>query len=270
MKLDLTFPVTAVSVAGVETCIAFPDFAFDIGRCPEFAVHIPTILITHGHMDHIGALAYHAARRAGRGLPAPTYFVPVVIWQDVLGMLDAMGKLDRGAMRANVIPCTVGERYPLKGGLVAVPIEMVHRVPCYGYKVYHKRTKLKLEFQGHTNEEIIALRKRGVGVSEEVEVLRVAFTGDTTVEGLDRNPELYTADLLVMEVSFVDDTLNAKEARSRGHMHLDDVVERAHLFQNKELLFTHFSARHSPKGIQEALRTRLPADLYARVRTLVE
>lgn len=37
--------------------------ALDIGRCPQPSVYQQTVLITHGHLDHIGGVTFHAASR---------------------------------------------------------------------------------------------------------------------------------------------------------------------------------------------------------------
>ena len=39
------------------------QMAFDIGRCPQRAVAMPTLCITHGHLDHIGGLHLYVASR---------------------------------------------------------------------------------------------------------------------------------------------------------------------------------------------------------------
>jgi hypothetical protein len=48
-----------------ETCLILPrcKLALDIGRCPQPSVFQQTVLITHGHLDHIGGVTFHAASR---------------------------------------------------------------------------------------------------------------------------------------------------------------------------------------------------------------
>src|SRR5262249_19094325 len=107
-------------------------------------------------------------------------------------------------------------------------------------------------------------------LEESVESLEVAFPGDTTIEVLEREEAVRKAKLLILEVTFLDDQVPVKKARAHGHVHLDEVVERADLFQNEAILFTHFSARYSREEIVEALDRRLPASLKARATALVE
>lgn len=59
------FDVSGVSIAGQETCLIIPrcKLALDIGRCPQPSVFQQTVLITHGHLDHIGGVTFHAASR---------------------------------------------------------------------------------------------------------------------------------------------------------------------------------------------------------------
>jgi ribonuclease Z len=72
-----------------------------------------------------------------------------------------------------------------------------------------------------------------------------------------------------MEVTFVDDRVSVKQCRSKGHIHLDEVVERAELFENQAIMFTHFSARYSRREILMNLDKKLPPDLRERVTPLL-
>eukprot|EP00879_Flechtneria_rotunda_P015634 GHRR01016352.1.p1 GENE.GHRR01016352.1~~GHRR01016352.1.p1 ORF type:complete len:200 (+),score=49.40 GHRR01016352.1:185-784(+) len=71
------FDIQGVSIAGQETCLILPrcKVALDIGRCPQTAVYQQTVLITHGHLDHIGGIPFHASSRMLLGLQPPLYVV---------------------------------------------------------------------------------------------------------------------------------------------------------------------------------------------------
>ncbi|MDP2308819.1 MAG: MBL fold metallo-hydrolase [Pseudomonadota bacterium] len=263
--------VEAVSVGGLETCIELPafDIAFDIGRCPMSAVKRPRVLFTHAHMDHMGGIAYHAATRDLVGMKPPTYFVPRENYEDVLGLLDAWRRLDRSTLPCNVHACGPGDRVDIGGGRIAEPFRSPHRVPCQGYAIVSTRKKLRADLVGLPPQELQRRRLAGEVVSEDHEVVDVAFTGDTVIDVVDREEKVRTARLLILEVTFLDERVPVDKARSKGHVHLDEVIERAALFQNEALLFTHFSARYSADQIVRILDARLPPGLRERVTPLL-
>jgi ribonuclease Z len=75
---------------------------------------------------------------------------------------------------------------------------------------------------------------------------------------VEREEVVRKARVLVIEVTFVDERVSVEQCRSKGHVHLFEVVERAELFRNEALLFTHFSARYSAAEIVAALDRSLP------------
>ncbi len=265
------FDVEAVSVGGLETCIELPSLglAFDIGRCPMSAVRRDTLLFTHAHMDHMGGIAYHAATRDLLHMAPPTYIVPRENHADVLALLDVWRRLDHSTLPCTVIPCAPGERVPLSGGRAAVAFRSPHRVPCQGYGLVARRKKLLPAFAALAGPELQRRRLAGEVVQEEYDVVEVAFTGDSLIEVVDREPMVRQARLLVMEVTFLDERVPVAAARSKGHIHLDEVIERAALFENEALLFTHFSARYSAADILRILDARLPPGLRERVTPLL-
>jgi ribonuclease Z len=132
--------------------------------------------------------------------------------------------------------------------------------------VYGTKNKLKQEYAGASGQEIKRLRESGVQVTDKIEVPEVAFTGDTTGEWIDNpaNADALRAKLLIMECTFVDDSVSREDAVRFGHTHIDDIVERAEKFENESILLIHFSARYRAQEIRDALAARLPESLYKK------
>lgn len=263
--------VQGLSIGGLETCIDFPrlGFAFDIGRCPESVVSRKTILFTHSHIDHLGGIAQHAASRALKHMPPPTYVVPRHTVEPLRALFAAWTALDGGHPAHELVPLSPGEEVPLDRRRVAVPFHAPHRGPCQGYGIWESRQKLRPEFQGRPQAELQRLVvEEGQRITEEVRTPLVAFTGDARIEVVEEEV-VRTAKLLVMEVTFLDERVPPEQARSKGHIHLDEVIERADRFENEALLFTHFSSRYSRAEICAILERRLPAGLRSRVTPLL-
>jgi ribonuclease Z len=264
--------VDAVSIGGLETCIQLPglDLAFDIGRCPPSAVHRSNILFTHAHIDHMGSIVHHCATRSLTHMPPPTYAVPeenVAAFQDLLAVWR---RLDHSELACKIVSVRPGDEVPIRPGLVAVAFRSPHRVPCIGYGLWEEKNRLKAEYKGLAEREIRALRQGGAEVSERVRAPIVAFTGDSLIDVVDREAVVREARVLVMEVTFLDDRVSVEQCRSKGHIHLDEVIERADRFQNQAILFTHLSARYSGQEAKAILDQKLPPVLKERVTLLLE
>jgi len=264
--------VDALSLGGLETCIQVPgwDLCFDIGRCPPRAINQSHVLFTHAHMDHMGGVAFHAATRSMRGMKPPTYLVPRENAAAFAELFAAWRKLDRSRLAHEVVSLGPGDEYRLPNGHLVRPFRSPHRVPCQGYAVWSVRKRLKEEFRGLAGREIARLStEEGVEVNEVFEAPELVFTGDTRIDVIEREPVVGQAKVLVMEITFVDDRVSVKQCRSKGHIHLDEIAERAELFQNRAILFTHFSARYSQRDILKNMDAKLPPDLRERVTPLV-
>lgn len=263
--------IDAISVGGIETCIQFPelDLAFDIGRCPHSAVKRKRILLTHTHMDHAGGIAYHAATRDLVKAPVPTWYVPRENAADLEALLDVWRRLDKSELPATLVACGPGDVVELGGGWIARPFRSPHRVACQGYALCRRLTHLHPALIGLSEAEVRARRLAGEVVTETVERVEIAFTGDTLPEVIEREELVRTARLLVMECTFLDDRVPVEKARGSGHVHLDELVERADLLQNEHILLTHFSARYSPAQVTQTLKRRLPESLRDRVTPLL-
>lgn len=262
--------IRATSVAGLETCIELPGLklAFDIGRGPRSAVRNPVVLFTHAHIDHMGGIAHHVATRSLLNMTPPTYVMPKPVVGAVENLLDAFRALDGSELPATLIGLSPGESVPVGKRRIARPLRAFHPVPCQGYAVMELRKRLRPDLALEGKEAIAAARERGEEISSTWEHPLVVFSGDTKIEFIDHNECARKADLLIMEVTFVDDRVSVESARANGHIHIDEVVERADMFENKAILFTHLSARYRQDEALAAINAKLPPSLLERVTLL--
>jgi ribonuclease Z len=260
--------LTGFSTAGIETAIevASLGLVLDLGRCSNTAINHPLVVVSHGHLDHVGAVVQHAARRAMMNMGESTYLVPASIAADVERLFDAAGALDGNRIPRRIVPLAPGEDFPLDKLRWVRPFQTFHRVPSQGYTVWERRHRLREQFRGLDGSRLGALRRAGEVLDEPHDVPLLSFTGDTRVEVLEQNPELQRTESLVIETSFVDERVSVEDARGMGHIHLDEVIARATLLPAHDIVLHHFSARYAPGEVARSCAQRLPEDLKPRVR----
>lgn len=262
--------VQATSMGGVETCIRLPDLGlcFDMGSCPRDAVRLKTVLFTHAHVDHMAGVVHHCATRDMQGMAPPLYVMPPRLCAPFRAMLDAWADLDGSPLPCRIQPLAPGEELELKKGIFARPFATPHRVLSQGYVLVDRRQKLRPELQGLPGEALRARKAAGLPLTVERDAPLFAFTGDSRIEGLVHNPLALKAELLVMEVTFLDERVSVEATRDKGHIHLDEVIERAEMFENRAILFTHLSTRYGPREAWQIVARRLPPSLRDRVTLL--
>lgn len=259
-----------MSIAGIETAIEVPSLrlVLDMGRCTRAAVNHPLVVVSHGHLDHVGALTQHAARRAMLKMTEPTYLVPAVSADAVQRLFNAAGELDGHPIPRRVVPLCPGEEHALSSTRFIRPFATFHRVPSQGYTVWERRTRLREALRGTPGAELARLRSEGVSVSESYTVPILAFTGDTRSDVLGTVEELRGVQTLIIEATFLDERISVADARSMGHVHLDELIERRELLGSPDIVLSHFSARYGSREVASILARRLPPELRERVRVL--
>src|SRR5207248_10877626 len=105
-----------------------------------------------------------------------------------------------------------------------------------------------------------------VAVTREVRTPLVAYTGDTSPGGLDNCPAVYEAKILITELSFIRPSHRREKIHKFGHMHLDDLLERASRFRTELIICAHFSTRYHPNEVKRLIEGRLPPSLRDRVK----
>lgn len=270
-RLDLgPLSVSGVSVGGVYTSILVPELSaiFDAGIAPRSFVGAKHLFLSHGHADHIGALPSLIGIRGLSHQPAPTTFMPSEIVEDISHGLERFSRGQRRVVEVPVVGMNPGDVAQLTVDLHVRAFRTVHSVPSLAYSLFRRVDKLRAEFLGRSSQEISELRRNGEQLFDTFERHELAYVTDSLIDVLDLHPELYQVRSLVLECTFLDEKKTCSEARSKFHVHLDEIIERAARFSNEQIVLMHFSQSYSPAEVHDVLSRRLPPILRERVFAL--
>jgi ribonuclease Z len=262
------YTIRGVSVGGVYTSLAVPELGLvlDAGIAPRSAGGIDTILLSHGHADHVGALPALLGIRGLHGKSRPPRVVmPAEIVDDLQAALAALTKLQRWPLDIEAIGMLPGDQIELRGDLSVRAVRTFHPVPALAYVIVRRVSKLRAEFHGLTGPEIAARRRAGETMTDHEERLELAYATDTLVSVLDHAPDLLRARVLIMECTFLDSRKTLEAARAGCHIHLDEVIERADRFANEHIVLMHLSQLYRPDEVAGILDARVPPALRRRI-----
>ncbi len=256
------------SRAAVQTYWRIPEMklGFDLGLQPWSFMATPTWFVSHTHLDHIAALPVYVSRRRMMKMEPPTIYLPTEAIEPVERLMKAVERLDRGRLPVYLVGVEPGAEVELSRELVVSVLPTRHTIPSLGFLVWERRKKLKPEYHDLTGEQIRDLRLSGVEVSAEIRIPKVAYLGDTAPAGLDANPDVYRAEILILEMTFVGRDERPEKIHKFGHMHLDDFIARADRFENEWIIASHFSTRLHPDVIQKIVEKKLPERLRSRLK----
>ena len=259
--------IEGYSRAAVQTYWRIPELklGFDLGGQPWDFMGTPTWFLSHTHLDHVAALPVFVARRRMMKMSPPTIYVPEHALESIRQMLRAFSRMDRGRLPCELMPLAAGDEIPLSRELIVTTHRTRHTVPSLGYIIWERRNKLKDEYRELTGPQIRDLRTSGVAVTEERRVPLIAYLGDSSPAGLDENPAMYDAQVLIAEMTFVAPDHRKEKIHKHGHMHLDDFVERRDRFRNECIIAGHFSTRYHDRQIRSHVRSAFPDMLDGRL-----
>ena len=260
--------VEGYSRAAVQTYWRIPELkiGFDLGAQPWDFMGTPTWFVSHTHLDHVAALPVYVARRRMMRMEPPVVYAPAPALEDLRRLLLVVQRLDRGRQACDLRGLVGGDEVELSREHVLTAFATTHTIPSLGYIVWERRFKLKEEYHGLPGEQIRDLRLSGVAVTREVRTPLVAYSGDTSPAGLGGYPPVFEAKVLITELSFVRPNHRREKIHKFGHMHLDDLVERADRFRNELIICAHFSTRYHPTEVRRYVEGKLPPRLRERVK----
>src|SRR5262249_9671856 len=140
---------------------------FDAGAPPRSSGAIDTILLSHGHADHIGSLPALLGIRGlvGKTRP-PRVVMPVEIVDDLRAALAALSKLQRFPLDIEAIGMAPGDELALRGDLRVRAVKTFHPVPSLGYVIIRRVSRLRADLVGLSGAEIAARRRAGEEVTD--------------------------------------------------------------------------------------------------------
>jgi len=266
------FSIVGTSVSGIATTLTVPELSLnlDLGLTTEESLKHPTVLLTHGHLDHAHGIIRHSYLRDLMGNAQKARFVCAPHLVPLIHDLFRLwAKFQHSRMPDyDIVTVEPGGEVQVGQKMFARPFASDHRVPCQGYMIVEIRDKLLPEFQGLEGKAIAAMKAQGVQMTEKVEFPVLAYTGDTRARLFDQGGPFMKVPLLIMESTFIGNEQDSNFAFQRGHTHLNDLADRADLFRDVgEILLVHFSQRYTNSFIADHV-AKLPESIRGKVRFL--
>jgi len=268
--------VVAYSISGLATYVEVPAFdaVFDLGHCTVEASRLRNVVLSHVHQDHSLGVVRHLSLREMTGARSSHIYVPAESRDALVDVLRAYATLEgreRFDLDTVVHGVAAGETFQLSPHRRVRAFDVVHRIASRGYTVVETRRKLKPAFVGLPGEAIRAAHERGEDLYDRQEANLFTYVGDSTIETLERHPEVGESEVLFLEATHLPGTSPEASARY-GHTHLDEIAalfdRRPEVFRSPHVVLKHFSMKYDERDIRAALAA-LPAGLRERVTLLV-
>jgi len=261
------YTIRGLSVAGIHTSLFVRELGvlFDVGIAARSCAAAENVFISHGHADHCGALVSLLGMRGLMRLPPPRLFLPAEIADSIREALELFSRAQRYEFTIVAEALQPGDERELRPDLSVRAFRTHHTGPSLGYQFFSRVPKLKPEYLDLPGKEIARRRQQGDDLFDHDERLELAYATDTLLHVVDTTPSLLRTRVLILECSFLDERKAVSASRSGGHIHLDELLEKASAFQNEALVLMHFSQMYSPADVHAILKRRCPPELWERI-----
>lgn len=261
------YTIRGLSVAGIQTSLFVRELGvlFDVGIAARSCASAENVFISHGHADHCGALVSLLGMRGLMRLPPPRLFLPAEIADSIREALTLFSRAQRYEFTIMAEALRPGDERELRPDLSVRAFRTHHTGPSLGYQFFSRVPKLKPEYLDLPGKEIARRRQQGDDLFDHDERLELAYATDTLLHVVETTPSLLRTRVLILECSFLDERKAVSASRSGGHVHLDELLEKASAFQNEALVLMHFSQMYAPAEVHAILKRRCPPELWERI-----
>ena len=242
------FRVQGISVAGEMTTVQVPemDVTFDIGCCPRAMLASKFIALSHGHMDHSGALAYYCSQRRFQGMGSGHIVCDKRIAPAVHKMMAGFNDLEGQKTPYELIEVEPDGQVMIKNSIYLRAFELEHTSPSFGYVIVEKRTKLKPEYVDFPQDKLKELKDRGIEITRTLEIPLIAYIGDTGPGPHLIREDVRKAQIIITECTFFEPD-HRERAKVGMHLHVEDLAEWLRVAEAQAFVITHIS-RRTPLG----------------------
>ena len=231
--------------------------ALDAGRAHRALPAMTTVVVSHGHVDHLGGVAYWASQRQLQSMGPAQLLAPRAIAPGIEELLATHARLEGGQpYEVEVIAVDDAERYAQRRDFDLAFFSTDHWVPTLGSRLVWRRNRLLPEFADLPGEEIARRRNTGEIVIEEIEANLLAYCADCGPGILENQPQALAAEVLLIECSFFRPGDRERAARY-GHMHLEDLLAAIERLSCHHLVLLHASRRDRLREVVKTLDERL-------------
>jgi ribonuclease Z len=247
------------SRAGDGTLILLPQLhlALDAGRAHRALPPMTTVLVSHGHMDHLGGIAYWASQRQLQSMGPARLIVPREIAPGVEELLAVHARLEGGRpYDVELLPVGAGDVRTLRRDMELAFFATDHWVPTLGSRLVWRRHHLLPALADLPGEEIARRRHAGETVTEELTTDLLAYCADCGPGVFATGPEVLSSEVLLIECSFFR-PVDRERAATFGHMHIDDLLPQVEHLGCRHLVILHPSRRHRLREVERILDERL-------------
>ncbi len=262
------YTVRGVSLGGIYTSLMVPEIGtmFDVGIAPRSFAGAKRLFLSHGHVDHIGALASFLGIRALTGKRSPLrVYLPAEIVDDLTAALAVLGGIQRYSLEIEAIGMKPGDEISLGDNLKVRAFRTFHPVPSLGYMFIRRVDKLRPQYRKLAGPEIAKRRLAGDDLFDVSDRLELAYATDTLAKVLDAEPALMDVRTLILECTFLNERKTLKDVHAGCHIHLDELIDRSAQFNNEQLVLMHFSQLYKPAEVHQILAERCPEELRKRL-----
>lgn len=265
------YRVQGTSVAGEATCVQVPelDVCFDMGVCPRAMLASKFVAVSHGHMDHVGGLAYYCSQRHFQGMGEGTIICDARLEAPIRGMMAGFVDLERQTTPYRLVALEPEQTVEVKNNVLLRGFPVEHTTPAFGYTLVERRTKLRPEYAELPQEKLVELKARGTEITRTLEIPLIAYLGDTAPGPHLVREDVRTAQIVVCECTFTEPG-HRDRARVGMHMHAADIAEWLGVLECRTLVLVHLSRRTNLGQARKELEEAVGRERMERIELLMD